>query len=296
MALQKYQALRAVLETGSFSKAADRLGYAQSSVSRMVADLEAAWGVRVLKRGRDGVSLTDEGRRVVPAMLRLCAADDDLTSCVADVHGLASGTLRVGTISSVATHWLSRMVAAFREDYPGISCELRLGNYTEIATWIQEGRVDCGFIRLPEPAGFEVTPVADDELYAVLPEGHPLVRKKSVSAEELAACPFIELRENDDVEDAGIFDTVGDRPEPVISTWDDYCVMALVEQGAGVSVLPGLILERTSYHIVTRPLDPPAFRRLAFAKRGDGYTPIAVRRFEEYLDLIPSAHKDVHSS
>jgi DNA-binding transcriptional LysR family regulator len=287
MATEKYQALRAVLETGSFSQAAVKLGYAQSSISRMVADLEKDWGVRVLNRSRDGITLTDEGERIVPAMLRLCAVDDDLTACVADVNGLATGMLRIGAISSVATHWISRMIAAFHDDYPGVTCELLMGNYTEIETWIRDGRVDCGFVRLPAATGLELIPVADDPLYAILPKNHPLTVKNTVSAADLVAYPFIELRENDDVEDAGIFDGLANRPEPVVSTWDDYCVMAMVEKGVGVSVLPGLIQERTSYEIERRPLNPPAVRHLAFAKRGDGYTPLAVHRFEEYLDLIP---------
>jgi DNA-binding transcriptional LysR family regulator len=288
MALQKYQALRAVVETGSFSGAAEALGYSQSSVSRMVSDLESEWGIRLLNRGRSGASLTDEGARVYPAVLRLCASEDDLSARVNDLKGLTTGTLRIGTISSIATHWLPEIISAFHDDYPGIECELLLGNYTEIEHWLETGRVDCGFLRLPASRSLEARALAEDQLFAVLPKGHELARHSSITAEMLAAHPYLSLSENADVEDADIFSRLQQRPAPVLSTWDDYCIMAMVERHVGISVLPGLILKRIPYELEIRPLDPPVYRTLGFARRHEQNATLAVARFEEYLDLIPT--------
>ncbi|MGI6046186.1 MAG: LysR family transcriptional regulator [Eggerthellaceae bacterium] len=286
MPLQKYAALRAVVETGSFSKAADMLGYSQSSISRMISDLESEWGIKVLKRNREGAVLTNEGEQIYPAVLRLCSSNEDLTARINDIHGLVSGTLRIGTFSSIATHWLPPVMAAFKSDYPSITCELLLGSYSEIEHWLETGRIDCGFTRLPTKSPFQVDPIADDELFVVIPKGHELSKMKAIPAEKLLNYPYIALVENDDVEDAGIFDQLNKRPETDLITWDDYSIMAMVERGMGFSILPGLILNRIPYQLDIRPLAPKAIRHIAFVTRDDAYITLAVRRFEEYLDLI----------
>lgn len=70
--LQKYQAFVAAVELGGFSKAAERLNYSQSGISRMVADLEKEWGIVLLERDRGGVRLTSEGMRILPFARELC--------------------------------------------------------------------------------------------------------------------------------------------------------------------------------------------------------------------------------
>ena len=71
------------------------------------------------------------------------------------LNGLQSRIIRIGTFSSVATHWLPNIIKEFQKSYPGIDYELLLGDYTEIEEWISEGRVDYGFLRLPTCSDFE---------------------------------------------------------------------------------------------------------------------------------------------
>ena len=70
--IQKMQVLLETVRAGSFTRAAERLSYSQSGVSRMVADLEADWGFKVLDRSREGVVLSADGRQVMPAVEALC--------------------------------------------------------------------------------------------------------------------------------------------------------------------------------------------------------------------------------
>lgn len=70
--IQKMQVLLETVRAGSFTRAAERLSYSQSGVSRMVADLEADWGFKVLDRGHEGVVLSADGRQVMPAVEALC--------------------------------------------------------------------------------------------------------------------------------------------------------------------------------------------------------------------------------
>ena len=152
--LQKYMAFVKTVEYGSFTKAADMLHYSQSGVSRMIHDLEQEWKVVLLERGKAGVRLTGDGIKILPHAKAVCMEYEKLQMQVDELNGLRSGMIRIGTFSSVATHWLPNIIKEFQKDYPGIDYELLLGDYTEIEEWIAEGRVDCGFLRLPTVPDF----------------------------------------------------------------------------------------------------------------------------------------------
>ena len=128
----KYFAFIKTVECGSFTKAAQVLNYSQSGISRMIGDLEKEWKITLLERSRGGLCLTSDGLRVLPLARTLCADYEKLQSQVSDLNGLRSGMIRIGTFSSVATHWLPNIIRQFQKDYPNIDYELLLGDYAEI--------------------------------------------------------------------------------------------------------------------------------------------------------------------
>lgn len=136
--IQKMQVLLETVRAGSFTRAAERLSYSQSGVSRMVADLEADWGFKVLDRSREGVALSADGRQVMPAVEALCEEFTRLQRRVDEMRGLMRGKICIGTFSSVATHVLPPVIARFRADYPDVDYELLMGDYSEIEQWVAE--------------------------------------------------------------------------------------------------------------------------------------------------------------
>ncbi len=155
MNIQKYMAFVKTVEYGSFTKAAKILNYSQSGISRMINDLEKEWKVVLLERGKAGVKLTSDGMKLLPYARNVCMEYEKLQMEVDGLNGLQSRIIRIGTFSSVATHWLPNIIKEFQKAYPGIDYELLLGDYTEIEEWISEGRVDYGFLRLPTCSDFE---------------------------------------------------------------------------------------------------------------------------------------------
>ena len=280
----KYLAFVKTVEYGSFTKASELLHYSQSGISRMIGDLEKEWHLTLLERSRTGVRLTPEGQRLLPYAKGLCEEYQKLQMQVDDLRGLQSGLIRIGTFSSVATHWLPKIIAAFQADYPGIDYELLLGDYTEIEAWIADGRVDCGFLRLPTNPEFETIPLAKDRLMAILPEGHPLAAMDKVPLAALCAEPFMLLEKGAKAEIAEVFARNHLTPQVHFTTWDDYAIMSMVESGLGLSILPELILRRVPYHIVAKELDVPAYRTIALSMRDRKTASLAVKRFVEYLD------------
>ena len=283
MNILKYMAFIKTAEYGSFTKAAEVLHYSQSGISRMIGDLEKEWQVTLLERSRWGVSLTSDGSRLLACAQKLCEEYRKLQMEVDDLHGVQSGLIRIGTFSSVATHWLPNIIKAFQKDHPNIDYELLLGDYAEIEEWIAEGRVDCGFVRLPARPAFETIPLARDDLLAVLPEGHPLAESERVPASALCSEPFILLERGARTDVTEIFEREGLSPRVRFTTWDDYAIMSMVESGLGISILPELILRRIPYRIVAKKLAVPAYREIGLALRERESASLAVKKFIEYL-------------
>lgn len=279
----KYMALIKTVEYGSFTKAAEVLNYSQSGISRMINDLEKEWNITLLERNRSGVRLTSDGSRLLPYAMSLCEEYQKLQMQIDNLHGVQSGIIRIASFSSVATHWLPNIIKAFQKDYPGIDYELLLGDYTEIEAWIAEGRVDCGFLRLPTDPDFEVIHLAQDRLLAILPENHPLTAYEKVPLAALCDEPFMLLEKGARAEISEIFERHGLTPKVHFTTWDDYAVMALVEGGLGLSILPELILKRLPYRIVAKELDVPAYRDIALALRSRKTASLAVQKFLDYV-------------
>ena len=282
--LQKYKAFVAVAEFGSFTKAAEVLQYSQSAISRMVQDLETEWNVTLLERKKTGVILSSDGIRLLPYIKDVCSAHDKLQIEVDDLNGLQSGILRIGTFSSVATHWLPNIIAEFHKDYPNIDYELLLGDYEEIERWVLEGRVDCGFTRTPTKEKLEVYPIGRDELKVIIDENHPLKEVEVISVEDICKYPFLLLEKDNNQVVTEVFKKEKMQPRIKVKTWDDYAIMSMVERGFGISILPELILQRVPYKIVSKSLENPVYREIGMVMREYKTASLAVKCFMKYLE------------
>lgn len=281
--LLKYMAFIKTVETGSFTKAATELNYAQSSVSKMIADLEKEWGMTLLERNRNGVQVTSSGEQVLPYARRLIDDYRKLEAQVDAMNGLETGRIRIGTFASVAIHWLPNIIAEFQKDYPGIEYELLMGDYEEVENWILEGRVDCGFLRLPVRTGLNTIALKQDEYLVVLPEEHPLARKKRVRIQDLEGQPFMLLEHGGRTEVTDLLERYQVHPQIRFTTWEDYAIMAMVEKGLGIGILPQMILQKLSYRIEVRSLEKPYYREIGFAVRDDRQMSPVTAKFLEYL-------------
>lgn len=281
--LQKYQAFITTVDCGSFTKAAAILDYAQSSISKMIADLEDEWGLTLLERSRAGVQPTSDGLAMLPYARELLNSYHRVQEQAASLSGVATGLLRIGAFSSVAAHWLPAIIKRFQADYPGVRYEFLLGDYEEIEQWIFEGRVDCGFLRLPTKPGYETISLARDEYVAVLPHGHPLAAKELLCPRDLNGQPFLLLEHGGKTEVSEYLEAHQLKPDIRFTTWDDYAVLSMVESGLGIGVLPRLILQRIPYKVEIRSFTEPLYREIGLAMRNRKKAPASVGKFVEYL-------------
>ena len=242
--LLKYLAFVKTAVKGSFTRAAQELNYAQSSVSKMVADLEQVWDMTLLERSKSGVCLTSAGTALMPFLRKILSDHREMEAQICRMNGIETGIVRIGTFSSVAIHWLPNLFAALQKDYPGIEYEMLLGDYDEVEQWIDEGRVDCGFLRLPTRPKFDTILLKQDEYQVVLPVGHPLAQQEAVDIRALNALPFLLLEHGGKAEVSDLLEQSQVRPDIRFTTWEDFAIMAMVERGMGVGILPDMILRR----------------------------------------------------
>lgn len=289
--LLKYLAFVKTVETGSFTRAAQALDYAQSSISKMVTDLETEWGMTLLERSKSGVCLTSAGEQIMPFLRKVLQDHQELEGQISRMNGIETGIVRIGTFASVAINWLSNIFAALQKDYPGIGYEMLLGDYDEVEHWIGEGRVDCGFLRLPTRKNFDTILLKQDEYKLVLPPGHPLAEQETVAAEELNGLPFLLLEHGGKTEVSDLLERCGVKPDIRFTTWEDFAIMAMVERGMGVSILPDMILRRIPYRLEIRSLQTPYYRPIGLAMKRGLHPAPAVRKLIEYLPFREAAHE-----
>lgn len=283
MNIQKYMAFVKTVELGSFTKAAEVMNYSQSGISRMINDLEKEWNITLLERNRAGLRLTSDGLNIFPLAKNLYEEYEAVQQRLEELNGIQTGVIRIGTFSSVATHWLPQLMSDFQKDYPNIAFELLLGDYDEIEKWIISGRVDFGFLRLPTLPDLQVQYIEQDELKVILPENHPLTAYPQISLQDLSDLPFILLEKDGNSDITRLLDKMNSSLNVQFTTWDDYAIMAMVEKGLGISILPSLILERIPYNLVIKDLDVPAFRKIGLAYKEKRMLSLASKKFIEGL-------------
>jgi DNA-binding transcriptional LysR family regulator len=281
--IKKYIALQKVVEYRNMSKAAEALGYSQSAMSQMISSLEDELSIKLLNRGKYGTELTAEGKELYPFIEETIYRYRASVEKAAEIRGLETGIIRMGTLASISANWLPPLIHEFENRYPGIEFVIHQGDYTSIQDWIKTGAIDFGFVSPDAVNGMELTVLNQGEFKAILPENHPLASSASVSLSELAKEPFILLEEGHFYEPLEAFRQAGVMPNIKYTIHDDYAIMAMVEEGLGVSILADLILRRTNYKIKALPLDPPIFRTMAIGYLKKEALPTASRRFIELL-------------
>ncbi|MBR5538098.1 MAG: LysR family transcriptional regulator [Clostridia bacterium] len=284
MSLQKYAALLHAVELGSISKAAARMGYTQSAVSRMIADLEQEWGMPLLHRGRGGLEPTAAGQQLLPHLRAIVSDCSLLEYTVGELHGLHTGLVRVGTFTSVSDQWVPMLLTGFQQQYPGIEFDLMNSErYAEIEEWIRTGKVDCGFVSLPTVTDLDSVFLQRDMLMAVLPLNHPLTGSAVFPVEQLREERLIALKEDADYEIGRFLDALPVRPKPMYQVSSDHTILSMVESGLGVSIMHSLGARADRYRVSWKPFDVHQYRDIGIATAKGARLSGAARLFVEHV-------------
>jgi DNA-binding transcriptional LysR family regulator len=167
------------------------LAISQSAVSHAISVLEKELDVRLFRRTKSDVELTDIGARILLRARELIGIYETIRQEAADAKGLRSGTLRIGSFGPTASlKLLPPLLSEFKKRYPNVEVYIDEGPDQDVLTWIRDRRVDVGFVVLPEER-FKTVHLVTDQMLAVLPQNHPLATAQAIPLESLCDLPFV---------------------------------------------------------------------------------------------------------
>ena len=284
MSLTKYEILLKAAECGSFTRAAQALSFTQSGISHAVSSLEAELGTTLVVRSHGGVSLTADGRALLPYFQQMCALQHQLEQKAADLRGLDTGLVRVATFTSVSEKWMPYILKSFQALYPRIEFELLPSNFNnEIEGWVTHGQADCGFISLPAEPHLDYWLLQRDQWKVIVPCDHPLAGRDPFPPAALEQYPVILLDEGDDYEIQAVFDTLRVRPNVQYTVQQDQTILAMVSSGLGISIMEELMLQRCAYPLVACSLPRPFYRNIGICVKDKNALSLSTRRFIDHV-------------
>jgi len=260
-----------VIESGSFSAAAEKLGLTQPAVSLQIRQLEKRLGTSLIERVGRKARPTAAGSELLRHAGLIDAAVTSAIDTVARHTLDAIGPIHIGTDTTISIYLLPPVLGALRKRYPSLEITVTTGNAVDIVRRVEENQIDLAFATLPiSGRAFEVTPVLDDAFVAVAPRDMALPQR--LTAVNLAKLQLI-------VTESGsasrrIIDRWFARGEavlnPAMSLGSVEAIKAMVAAGLGCGILPEMAVGkdvRAAFEV--RPLTPPMKRTLGVVIRRD---------------------------
>jgi DNA-binding transcriptional LysR family regulator len=194
MDLRQLRAIVTVAEEGQFTRAAERLGIAQSSLSAQIRVLEQELGLPLFDRTTRRVSVTSAGESLIATARSVLADVDDAVAEVQRHRGLLSGQVTIGVTQTPGPVDVVGLLADFHRQHPAIELSIREDLSVNIANELREDRVDIGILTVFEPEdchGLEVQELAVERLVAIVPRDHPLAAKRRIRIDQLRDESFV---------------------------------------------------------------------------------------------------------
>lgn len=268
MESKKLEALLMAVDLGSFTKAAEVLGYTQSGLTHMMNSLEKEVGFTLLERGRSGVRLTEEGERIAPAVREFLQANARLDSVIEQVASSRTEIIRVSAYASIAMHWLPGIIQRFREECPDVDVDIRMADHVDVPyELLAQGKMDAILVSPQDEGQYEWVHLADDPMFAVLPKDFDTQGMTAFPLAAFEASDFIMPSQGFDKDIMRIFNRIGVKPH-ILPTWvDDPTVISMVSHGLGVSMMTELTVRGRTDGVKLLPVEPASSRELGLAVR-----------------------------
>ncbi|GAB2590558.1 LysR family transcriptional regulator [Paractinoplanes abujensis] len=289
MQLQQLRYFLAVEKTRHFTQAADILGVSQPTLSKQIHTLETTLGAPLFERIRGGVTLTAAGQTLLPLAQRMVADADAAQEAVADIVGLRRGEVRLGATPSLCSSLVPEVLRTFRTAHPDIQLYVNEGGSQDLIENLQAHTLDLALIVQPEEGvdeSLSTTPVLRESLVvASVADRPPPTPHAQIALSELEHTPLVMFRAGYDIRGVTLeaCEKAGFTPKFAVEGGEMDAVLAFVEAGLGVALVPSMVLANRPLLRAT-PLAPPGMRRtIALAHRTRSVLPHAAQALRATL-------------
>jgi DNA-binding transcriptional LysR family regulator len=278
--------VRAVARHGSFSTAAEWLGYTQSAVSRQVALMEMVAGRPLFERHARGAVPTEAGRVVVRHAEAVLGELDAARQSLSGLDGPRGGRLRVGAFSTAMSALVPGAIAAATETDPRLQVVLREGLSVTLLAAVARGRLGLAVVTRPEhsPSGVTLSTLVEDPLLVALPRDHRLAGRGRVPTSELRDERWVAGSTDPRSTLLGPWADAAREPDVTLVARDWMAKIGLVAAGLGVTVVPGIAVPALPPTVAVVGIDHPrAYRPVSVALPADAAEERNRRLFTEAL-------------
>ena len=287
--LDYLQSFLVVIESGSFSAAAERLHLSQPAVSLQVRQLEKSLKAPLIERVGRTAKPTAAGAALLAHARQVNAAVDLAVDAVAHQASGAAGRVRLGTGATACIFLLPPILKQLRTALPALEITVTTGNTTEIAKAVEDNVIDIGLVTMPVSGrSFEIIPVLKDEFVLIAPRDMPLPAR--ITPAVLATKPLVLF------EPGGNTRRIADQwltrggvsLKPLMSLGSVEAIKEMVRAGLGCAILPGMAVSAAAKprDLIVRSLSPRLYRRLAVVVRRDKRLDLGLRKTLSALKAI----------
>ena len=278
MQLQQLRYFLAVAQTRHFTHAAELLGVSQPTLSKQIHALERSLGGPLFERVRGAVALTAAGKTLLPLAQRMVGDADAARDAVRDLVGLRRGEVRLGATPSLCASLVPAVLRRFRSAHPGIALHVTEGGSADLIAGLLEYRLDLALVVAPEQGvdpALDAAPILRENLVVASAAGEPAHAELTIAG--LQDVPLVMFRAGYTLRDVTLaaFQRARVTPRFAVEGGEMDAVLAFVEAGLGVAVVPSMVL-RNRPLLRGTPLAPPGLRRtIALAHRRRSVLPHA---------------------
>lgn len=266
MTLTQLEIFSLVAELQGFTSAAHRQGISQSAVSHAIKALEQELGVELFRRHQSLVEPSEIGLQLLGRARAMLGLANTLQQEAADARGMKRGTLRIGSFGPTASvRLLPGILSQFRAAHPGIEVHVDEGPDRQVLQWLDERRIDVGFVVL-EQERFDTFALFEDQMVALLPAEHPLAARNALTLQDLCDDPFILTEAGSSELVSRLFGAAQLRPRVRYRCAQLLSTLEAVSRGDGLSIVAEASLpQRDDPRYVKRPLSPRVPRQIGLA-------------------------------
>ena len=279
---KKFEILMTAVNLGSFSKAAEVVGYTQSGLTHLMNGLEREIGMKLIQRDHSGVTLTETGQALLPAIREYLSATAKLENQIAAIAQKKPETIRIAAYASLAMHWMPEILYRFRRVCPDIDVDLRMVDHElEPFELLEEGRTDVIFAARQSHINCDWTPLYSDAMYAILPEDYPIGDRKTFPIEEFDGKEFLMPYGRFDIDVNAALSPKGVKPIIRPCYVDDETVIRMVSKGLGITMMTEIMMRGRTHGVKTLPVSPQAGRELGMGMHLQKNTPAEILRLRD---------------
>lgn len=279
---KKLEILMTAIDLGSLSRASEVVGYTQSGLTHLVDSLEREIGLTLVRRDRSGISLTREGEELMPAIREFLRANAQLENQISSITERGTETIRIAAYASIAMHWMPEILYRFRRVCPEAEVDLRMVDHElEPFELLDKWRTDVIFAARQNGFGCDWTPLHNDVMHAILPEGYPTEGWTEFPIEEFDGKEFLMPYGRFDIDAGAVFQRYGVRPVIRPCHVDDETVIRMVGKGLGISMMAEMMIRGRLSGVKTLPVRPGVCRELGMGMHVYERMPGRIARLRE---------------